>query len=567
MAREMSDIPEGSKAPVVVNSRNDVEPELREFLDQSKTAMERLAGGKSLDPILEKLHESLDLLASSPDQSVLNNWFEDVGRYLRRALNDPGWVLSLQAHVAASDLYDRAQQILQSKEHSDWVQKFKSAFSEVETFFKALENDKSTKRLAYALENLLSNTRYMFAIGLGLGGKAQEELKREIRQDIFAWIIPRLLRFIRSIPMPRVEYASPKLEIVIDSLVLTAASSSLFPDHVYVQMIEEISLDTPEEAINYSDSPSNISTTSFSSRFHIDGMRIAAKGISYYINYKGLGFLGWKDNGLLDVYIGKGRIKGQGLSLDVDLDTSLDPENHSLFRTKKAKLDIPGLRFKIRQSRHWIVNKLLQPFAGPSLRRVLAWVLSNQIHQLLDVVDKRMFRIHQRAHETASGIGESPSLGDYWAATLEEFVDDKDEEDEDHKEDEEDEDSTEPPVVHESQTFTSLTGLVHTSTTQATSPSGPPQPPETTTIAIGAGEQILPGKGGPVLEGENPGDVVRDTVIEVEQNVEQGKRSLGDAVREADETRKEVGHAQVVMERTRKKEIKTGGWRSNAFDI
>jgi len=548
---------DGEQPPIIIDTKLKVEPELAAFMAQFKIVLERLAHRKSLDPLLDQLHSSLHLLAASPDQLEMRAWLEDVGRYLQRALNEPERYRSHKFHEEAEALYDRAQEILESEKRSEWVTGFRTALAELSDFISALEHDKATQRLARALESLLTDTGYLFRVALGLGVNVQKQIRREIRQDLLTWLLPRLLRFIRAIPMPRVEFASPSLDAVIDSLVLTAPSASLLPDHVHLQVLEEIRLDMSSGSASHAQGDSNSSHVR--TKLHLDGIRVAAHGISYYVDAKGPAFLGWQDNGLLDAQVGKIGHTGQGIEVDLDLDTDLDVEKRSVFRALDVKLDVPGLTFRIDQSRHWLINKLfLQWAAGPTVRRLLSWILTSQLQQALESADARLFNIYERASERQTDETQ-PSLGDYWQATLDEFSGDQPSETSPDVGDEASE-----LTITQAQTQASLTGLTYTSTTQDVS--GDAQP-ATTKVAIGVGEQILPGKGGPVLEEESPAEVARETVYEVEQSLEQGKDTVQGAGREALHTREQMAQAQEQMAQTQEEERRKRGWRSAVFDI
>jgi hypothetical protein len=61
--------------------------------------------------------------------------------------------------------------------------------------------------------------------------------------------MPRILRIIRSMLMPRVEYMDANINLVLDSLLLTSSkvgigvSASLVPDHILPQNWSKVWLD------------------------------------------------------------------------------------------------------------------------------------------------------------------------------------------------------------------------------------------------------------------------------------------------------------------------------------
>ncbi|KZT37835.1 hypothetical protein SISSUDRAFT_1120040 [Sistotremastrum suecicum HHB10207 ss-3] len=540
----------------------ELDSDLKDAFRDLKVILERFAGNSSLDPLVDKTYEALEELAKAPENSNTRIWMADCGQWLTKALNRGDWVETREARGNAEALYARGYELIQQESNSAWVTKAREAAAETQQFISAFANDRSTRRLIDALGTFQRHLRILGWSAVSAGKEAQKQRRQEVQRDILGWLLPRLLRALRAVPMPRVEYKSPPLDLVIDSLILSSADASFIPDHIGVQTLNEIHLDVIESSVSSDPVPSHPGVRTFSkSHVHIDGLRLNAHGISYYVNARGPlgGWIGWEDNGLLNVDVGRVDRAGEGMSVDLELETELASET-SLFRVVNVSVDVPGLRLSIDESRHWIINKLLQPFLGPTLRTTARIVLAKQIRGWLATLDEHLFQIYQHAVDNSRRHErDEPSFSDYWEALMNIASADTDTvATNDQEEDQQRVEST---------TNTSLKGITYTTVTQDSPNASDPQSPQETIIAVGVGEQVLPGKGGPVDSDETPADVARESLQEIDDQAHALAEEIQGMEREAVRTRHEIEDAAERGTQRRRKEQKREGWKSSAFDL
>ena len=160
---------------------------------------------------------------------------------------------------------------------------------------------------------------------------------------------------------------------------------------------------------------------------------------------------------------------------------------------------------------------------------------------------------------------DGPEWEDYWYALLD-VVSPGEEtsEGEDHK----------PPFV-ENNTTATFKGIVHTTMTQPyTCASSPPTPSETV-LAVGAGAQLFPNKGGPYHDSHSPliasstaaVQVARETMDEVEEAVEAAGGVVDNVVDGAVKMREDVEGADERFTKREGEERHRKGWKSSVFDI
>jgi hypothetical protein len=522
-----------------------------------KILLERLASGRSLDPLLSTFKAAIADVLDAPNEtsSEVKRYFADLGRWFERALAEPQFVASRLGTRTLEELYDAGRLLLASEANAQWAQDVRLLVAEAQSFMEALKSDTATQRLAKSVQDVSSALRALVQDTVTSGASAQRRWRNELFKDALGWLVPRALKSVRTLPMPRVEFQNSMLDIAVEALLLTSASTnaSLAPDHIWMQNWNEIKLDMAADA-----SPETSSRT----RIHIDGMRCAAHGFGYYFKYKGP--IQYSDEGVLDVDIGRPEVISQGLAVDVEIETTQherDTPGEPLFRLLDVNVSVPGLAFTIKYSKHWILNNaLLQPLAALIVRLILKKVLEQQIRsgvewadRLISAVFEEAARINARRREP----GESPSMEDYWNAALltaPAFVETRDS----------------GPAV-ETHTQSTFKGIIHTTTTLPDDPSSS-SPPEETVLAIGGGAQLFPHKGGPYgAEEVTAGEVAREAVDEMQEALDKSVGKTREVVEAAGDQairiRDDLERAEERKMERERFEKHRGGWRSHAFDL
>ncbi|KAG8962521.1 hypothetical protein FRC03_004159 [Tulasnella sp. 419] len=582
----------------------ELDPHLETAMEDFKALVERFASGQSIDKVLRSIGEAIDDVktdANAEEGTKLQELLRQAREWLDRALEDPNWTSSTEADESASKIYDDFAELM--RDGSEEGRKVKthlySVAGALEDIQDGFRKDRSTQHVLSATSSLISDTAYLTAASKpDVANLIQEEtrrtasqVKREVRNDILGFILPRLLRAIRVVPLPRVEYRSPSVDAVIDNLNLQAVS--LIPDRLSLtnwNTLEFVGSDGARErgsrsvAVTTSGVPIvTVSEAQSRVRIQIEGLRISAKDIAYWVDARGPAIFGWNDNGLLSIDVGERGDAGQGLKVVIDVEMvgeNLDDPNpllveetvHSQFKVLDVKVDIPGLKFTISQSRHWIFNSLLlQPLLGPSVKQLLGTILQSQIRSALEKIDQKFGEAKKSAQKRGAS---SAAVWDWWNVlirTPDKSVD----------EEESDSDTAEgphtPPTVQTS-THVTFKGVVRRMHEPAT------KPDQDTVIAVGVGEQILPDAplpqigiqdGGHAKRAEDVRPVLaqqgREALDDLQQGADQLTDTVADVVHTADEARNRVREEVVVaserLEQRKRLESRRKGWRSNAFEI
>lgn len=623
---------EGTPAKLQPEVGIDRDPHLDAAATEVKILLGRLSSKPFLvDSIQEHLRDLGDQLSQdfdphvSPDRSNdIQTWSRALREWGTRSLSDPAYTASDQSRKDLESLYDEFLKILHSEGPAErrLQATLNSLLTEVVDLKDSIADDPAIGRFLSSLAKLTFDAAYLTSISsLDLVGIGQVEIDRiakeardEIRRDIMGFVVPRLIRAVKVLPLPRLEFASPTVDVILDNLNLN--SLSFLPDHLNVTNSSQLRFVGSDAAYNRNSysatqkyvTPSTavpvlaISQAQTRTKIHIDGLRISATDIAYYVNYKGPWFLGWKDSGLLSIEMGRPGHVGEGLKLEIELemmDRDMDlktasqeipaPTNHvaheptpssethsskpSFFKVCDVVVDIPGLTISIRQSRHWIFNSLcLQPLLEPVVREAIYVIARQQIRNALEELDQKLARASEAAKIRTA---QEPSLFDYLFELVHSRADSVEEEDDDVQSETEETTDDETPV--QKTTTVGLQGVVmrtHKPDTDAA---------EDSVLAVGIGEQVLrdvplpePSNAherasnleetGPALANEG-----RQAIDDLARAGEELAETAEEAVEEAEDVREqvkeEIANARVRLEDRKRFEKRRKGWRSSAFNF
>lgn len=192
----------------------EVSEELERSLVDLKVVLERLASGHSLEPLLRIVTATIADVVNAPFEtsSDLQGFFSKANHWLDRALDDPAYTVSRSGTRTAEQLYDSAHALLTAEaEDAPWAQHIRLLFDQCNRFISALESDPSTQRLIRSIDELMEDVQILTRKTLTSAGKWRDELIR----DLLGWLVPRVLKSMHSLPMPRVEFQNPTLDVAL----------------------------------------------------------------------------------------------------------------------------------------------------------------------------------------------------------------------------------------------------------------------------------------------------------------------------------------------------------------
>ena len=543
-----TDVSGGDKSGVRVEPWVWTDESLSVVLADLKVLLERAASGHSIDPLLQTLRTCVQDFVGSLANPDLTEYFADLKKWVDQSLTDPKYSASRAGRQMIDELHDRGRALF--SEDTKFGQNFRLLVCLADDLLNKISQDHVTNRVVCAIDRFFADSAILFQ-------EQPYQVGRELRRDLLFWLLPRFLRIVRSLPIPRVELISDAVEVALDSIILTSPTSlrSLMPDSIHVTNHNDLH-------ITQCGDPHRENFV----RLRVEGLRMAIQDLEYYFQYKGI--IGYEDEGLISIYAGDEH--GQGLNFEVDLefDTDIDPTKVEYgFKVLKVDTAVSGLHFSIDESKHWIFNKLLlQPLAGPVVRKMFERVASGYIRDGLEAISRFVADVGRDAVEKAAP-GVKPDFDEYWSALLKRLNSSN------HHPSPHPGESREyaPKVV--SHTEATLRGIIRTTETEHAS-NGDAGESEVTTMAIGVAPQILPGKA--VIPANRTDKAVqegRNVIEEVEGAVEQVKNTaeeLVESVPTESQARTVYDHSRRRVDERRNAETvgkNLDGWRSDAFNL
>jgi hypothetical protein len=183
------------------------------MLTSFKTLIERFANGTSTND----LFDSLNAIYKDADQDPeLKAWFKDVDAYIRKCLKQQGYIMEDRANEEWNELYDRGNFLLRDRyrNHTDRI------LDEIKFLADQFDQDPQNKRFANSMQKLFND--------LGNDENGKPKFKPHLVKDLSEVILPGIFESIRYVPIPRIEFSDPTVDVVIENLVVE--SDNLMPN-------------------------------------------------------------------------------------------------------------------------------------------------------------------------------------------------------------------------------------------------------------------------------------------------------------------------------------------------
>lgn len=341
-----------------------------------KILLERFANGTSTDDLIE----SINTLYSDADKDPeLKSWFKKVDAYIRRCLKEQGYILQDRATDEWNELYDRGNFLLRDRyrNHTDRV------VDEFKFLGDQFDQDPQNKRFATSLQKLFDD--------LGNDENGKPTFKPHLVKDLSEVILPSIFENVRYVPIPRIEYSDPKLDAIVENLVIE--SDNLMPNAV------EFASDNYFRWGRKSIANRNKNAVMIS----VTGVQMDLRDVSYYVKKKE-GFPSVSDLGVADIFLG-----GSGFSFKVRVSTADKKDRQNFFKVDKVDVDVKNFNIKLKQSKHKLLFALAKPVMLKVLRPALQKVLEKVIKDKFTELDQLAYSIKIEADRAEAEAKKDPS--------------------------------------------------------------------------------------------------------------------------------------------------------------
>ncbi|KAF9972557.1 hypothetical protein BGZ73_004308 [Actinomortierella ambigua] len=335
-----------------------------------KVLLQRWAQGYSLDPLIDQIKILWSKARHDPE---LRQYLDNVSTYVSKIVREPNYVTSSSTVQADTDqLIQHGQELMNVK----YQPETESLVHEVRMFVQQLNTDPRSREVSERMQKLAKDLLY--------DKKGHLTFKLHLLEDLRYVFLPALMESFDSIPIPRIEYADLKVELMFNNMVL--AASDLLPRLFELTMQNTIRM-VPRRTGSAQPPPgAPRDGAEHDFKMSIQGIQANLYNIEYAIHTKtGIKL---KDHGRADLLLGQ---KGVDIKIH-GVRTFKEGENEndrtSLVTFKDIKVKIHNLNIKVHKSDHKVLLTFAQPFIKTTIKRAIAKSIETQIREALTKADK-----------------------------------------------------------------------------------------------------------------------------------------------------------------------------------
>ena len=344
-----------------------------------KTLLERFANNTSFDDLIESINQVYKDADQDPE---LKNWFTRINHFIRKTLQQQGFILEDRSNEEWNQIYDDGHRLLRGRYrgHTDRIA------DEFKFIGEQFDADPQNKQFAQSVNKLF--------LDLGQDENGQTVFKPHLLKDLSDVILPSIFENVRYVPIPRIEYSDSMVDAVVENLVIEG--DNLAPNSL------EFGSDNYWRWGRKSISSKNKNKVMLS----VSGVQMDLRDVSYYIKRK-QGFPSITDKGVMDIFMG-----GSGFSFKVEMETADKArENHAqthFFKVTKVESDIKNLQIKMKKSNHKLLFNMFKPLLLKVMRPVIQKVLEKQIKDSANQLDGILFDIKTEADRAEAEAKRNP---------------------------------------------------------------------------------------------------------------------------------------------------------------
>lgn len=340
-----------------------------------KTLIERFANGTSTDDLWSSINAIYEDADKDPE---LKNWFKSIDGYIRKCLQQQGYIMDDASNEEWHRLYDHGNYLLREKyrTHTDRI------VDEIKFLADQFDQDPQNKAFAASVEKLFND--------LGTDESGKSTFKPHLVKDLTDVIIPAAFEKIAYIPIPRIEYSDSEVDAVVENLVLE--SDNFMPN------VLEISSDNYFRWGRKKIASKNRNSIDVK----VTGIQMDLRDVSFYVKRKH-GFPSITDTGVANI-----RMAGDGFCFRLKLSTADDKDKQHFFKIDKVDVDIKNLQIKLVKSNHKILFSLFKPLMLKVLRPAIQKIAEKQLKDQFNQFDQLLYQIKQEADRALDAARRDP---------------------------------------------------------------------------------------------------------------------------------------------------------------
>ena len=160
------------------------------MLTDLKELLERFANSTSFDDLTDSINQIYKDADADPE---LKQWFKDMDKFIRRCLQEQGYVIEEQSNQDWNALYEKGNFLLREryKNHTNRI------LDEFKFLAGQFEEDPQNKAFAESMDRLFND--------LGNDANGKPTFKTHLVKDLADIMLPAAFETVAYIPVPRIE--------------------------------------------------------------------------------------------------------------------------------------------------------------------------------------------------------------------------------------------------------------------------------------------------------------------------------------------------------------------------
>ncbi|KAK4190701.1 hypothetical protein QBC35DRAFT_449150 [Podospora australis] len=341
---------------------------------------------KEWDELEKRFNAMMDHANSDPD---FENLTQQLGNSLQDLLTDPSFFDNAEERF--QELRNKSKQLSSGSSLRDDLD---GLLTQAQSTFYSVFRDKD---VANILKTLTTITNIL--------SPKHHYANSDLLADSINVFVPLFIQSVQYIPIPRLEIATPQLDLLLENLILepgiTINHTSFFPYKLRVETFNDLEI-----------RKARFRTTSAVKslmRIKIDGLSIKAEEVGFWLRAH-TGLLRLIDEGIASFALDE-----RGMDIELDIEVGKD-RLENILSLRAVRVHIHKLNWTLRRSKFSFFAWLMKPLLKPLIRKTIEIQVASAIKESLHFANRELLFARERLRATR--VADPDDLRTFFKAIL-----------------------------------------------------------------------------------------------------------------------------------------------------
>jgi len=353
----------------------------QELVEEAKEVLGAFAGGRQF--VDRFANDFWTLMNNMRNDTELNNYFQELKSLITDVMNEPTYIDSDKFSDRFNNLWDRGNNLMDKWRNRD---EMNAAIDDSNKLVDNIKNDPIVQSFSQDTSQL---ARDFFT---DESGKPSFYVTREVVTELRDVLVPIFVQSLTSIPIPTIEGESENYIYKLSGFVF--AATDIVPENMIVKTKTSLKLNADKKEVNPQDKSKSYMTVK------LQNIKTHLRDVHFY--YKHTTFPKISDEGLADL-----DVEGAATGITIKFAVVSPKDKPVEVRVEKVKANISGLKIKILDARHKIMDRIITSlFSGAIALRVQMIIQDNikmSIEKGLENINSALTRLWQEQKRVSYG--------------------------------------------------------------------------------------------------------------------------------------------------------------------